>query len=146
MNSKDGLDGISHITVVVQDLDRASRFFVEGLLAREIYDSRGRNFSISREKFFLIGGIWVAAMEGAPKPRSYHHVAFSVADAELDLFESRLRKLGIEMRPSRPRVSGEGRSLYFYDFDNNLYELHSGSLEERLRRYQADGSERTLAD
>jgi hypothetical protein len=34
-----------------------------------------------------------------------------------------------------PRVEGEGRSLHFYD-DNHLFELHTGTLEERLERYR----------
>lgn len=75
-------------------------------------------------------------MQGEPTPRSYKHVAFKVSEAELPAFESRLRSLGIEVRPPRPRVDGEGVSLYFYDYDDNLIELHSGSLEERLERYK----------
>jgi fosfomycin resistance protein FosX len=39
------------------------------------------------------------------------------------------------MRPPRGRVAGEGRSLYFYDDDNHLFELHTGTLAERLERY-----------
>ncbi|MFZ5563799.1 MAG: hypothetical protein ACOZBW_07070 [Thermodesulfobacteriota bacterium] len=30
---------------------------------------------------------------------------------------------------------GEGDSLYFYDFDNQLIELHTGTLNERLNAY-----------
>ena len=43
--------------------------------------------------------------------------------------------MGLEIRPPRQRVPGEGRSLYFYDDDNHLFELHTGSLGERLERY-----------
>nr|EHU9844980.1 FosX/FosE/FosI family fosfomycin resistance thiol transferase [Listeria monocytogenes] len=43
--------------------------------------------------------------------------------------------LGVEIKPERPRVQGEGSSIYFYDFDNHLFELHTGTLEERLKRY-----------
>jgi hypothetical protein len=32
-------------------------------------------------------------------------------------------------------VEGEGQSLYFYDFDNHLFELHTGTLAQRLARY-----------
>jgi hypothetical protein len=39
------------------------------------------------------------------------------------------------IQSSRPRVEGEGESLYFYDFDNHLFELHTGTLEQRLQRY-----------
>jgi len=41
-----------------------------------------------------------------------------------------------EIRPPRSRVAGEGASLYLYDFDNHLFELHTGTLEQRLARYR----------
>jgi len=128
--------GVSHITFIVSDLDRMARFLCDGLGAREVYDSKGRNFSLSREKFFVLGGVWLAAMEGtSPRERSYRHVAFKVAEEELPKFEARLRALGVEIKPPRPRVEGENQSLYFYDFDNHLFELHTGTLEQRLQRY-----------
>lgn len=103
--------------------------------AEEVYDSQGRNFSLSREKFFLLGSIWLAFMEGEPAERSYRHVAFEVAEADLPAYETRLRKLGVEIRVPRSRVEGEGLSLYFHDYDNHLFELHAGTLDERLARY-----------
>ena len=129
------VQGISHVTFVVRDLERMSRFLCEGLGAEEVYDSAGQNFSLSREKFFVLGGVWIAAMEGHPSERSYRHVAFKVDEADLPLFQARLLSLGVEIRPSRQRVEGEGNSLYFYDFDNNLFELHTGTLGQRLERY-----------
>ena len=129
--------GISHLTFVVRDLERTARLWREGLGAREVYDSAGRNFSLSREKFFVLGGIWLAFMEGEPAARSYRHVAFEVAEEDLPGFEARLRGLGVEIRPPRPRVEGEGCSLYFYDFDDNLFELHTGTLDQRLARDRA---------
>ena len=30
----------------------------------------------------------------------------------------------------------EGQSLYFYDCDNHLFELHSGTLDESLAAYK----------
>lgn len=79
-------------------------------------------------------------MQGDPSAeRSYRHVAFAVAEAELPEYEARLKAIGVEIRPPRPRVAGEGQSLYFYDFDNHLFELHTGSLAERLKRYRDAG-------
>jgi fosfomycin resistance protein FosX len=131
------IEGVSHFTFIVRDLDRMARFLCEGLGAVEVYDSKGRNFSISREKFFVLGGVWLAAMEGTPPTeRSYQHLAFKVPESELPDFEQRLRQLGVEIIPSRSRIEGEGASLYFYDFDNHLYELHTGTLEQRLERYR----------
>jgi fosfomycin resistance protein FosX len=132
------IQGISHITFVVQDLDRAAVFFCQGLGATEVYDSKARNFSLSREKFFALGGIWIAAMEGqAPTERTYQHMALAVSAEDLPKFEQRLRAIGVEITPPRPRVAGEGLSLYFHDFDNHLFELHTGTLEERLSVYRS---------
>ena len=71
--------GLSHLTFIVSDVDRTARLFCEGLGAQEVYDSQGRNFSLSREKFVLLGGLWLAFMEGEPpSERTYRHVAFAV--------------------------------------------------------------------
>src|SRR5512147_2664344 len=134
------IEGVSHITFIVRDLERMAAFLCEGLGATEVYDSQATNFSVSREKFSVLGGVWLAAMEGdPPAERSYRHLAFRVSESELPGFEQRLRRLGVEIKAPRPRVEGEGLSLYFYDFDNHLYELHTGTLEQRLERY---GNER----
>jgi hypothetical protein len=45
--------------------------------------------------------------------------------------------LGLEVKPGRKRVPGEGKSLYFYDYDNHLFELHAGSLSNRLDAYKS---------
>jgi catechol 2,3-dioxygenase-like lactoylglutathione lyase family enzyme len=75
-------------------------------------------------------------MEGEPLPaRSYNHVAFKLAPADFEQARERIASLGLEMREGRSRVTGEGESLYFHDHDNHLFELHTGTLEERLRRY-----------
>jgi catechol 2,3-dioxygenase-like lactoylglutathione lyase family enzyme len=101
-----------------------------------VYDSAAQNFSLSHEKFFILAGIWIAVMEGkSPAERSYRHVAFKIGEKDLPQIEMRLRALGVEIRPSRPRVEGGGQSLYFYDFDNHLFELHTGTLDQRLKRY-----------
>lgn len=130
------MKGISHITFIVRDLERMATFLCQGLGAREVYDSAARHFSLSPEKFFLLGGTWIAAMEGEPPAeKSYQHIAFAVEEADLPAYHAKLELLGVEIRPPRPRVEGEGHSLYFYDFDNHLFELHTGTLEERLARY-----------
>ncbi|MER9952851.1 FosX/FosE/FosI family fosfomycin resistance hydrolase [Mesorhizobium sp. M0047] len=130
------IEGLSHMTFIVRDLDRMTEI-LEGILdAREVYASGAEQFSLSREKFFLIGDIWVAIMEGEPLPeRSYNHIAFKIDDADFDRYAERVKALGLDTRPPRPRVEGEGRSIYFYDDDNHMFELHTGTLAERLARY-----------
>lgn len=130
------IEGISHLTFIVKDLERASTFFKSIFDAEEIYSSGDKTFSLTREKFFLIGGQWIAIMEGnSLSDRTYNHVAFKIGEEEFDVYESKVLALGIDFKPPRPRVEGEGRSLYFYDFDNHLFELHTGTLSERLARY-----------
>lgn len=130
------IEGLSHITFIVSDLERMSRLIVDVLGGREVYSSGDKTFSVSREKFFMAGGLWLAVMEGEPLPtRTYNHVAFKVADDVLDTLADRIAALGLDVRPPRPRVEGEGRSFYFHDWDNHLFELHTGTLDERLQRY-----------
>jgi fosfomycin resistance protein FosX len=130
------IQGLSHMTFIVRDLERTATLLCEGLGAEQVYDSVAKNFSLSRERFFLLGGLWIAVMEGEPSAdKSYQHVAFKLSLDALAECEARLRKLGVEVRPPRDRVAGEGTSLYFYDFDNHLFELHTGTLEDRLAQY-----------
>lgn len=130
------LEGISHITFIVKDLAQTTRFFKAIFDAEEIYSSGDKTFSLTKEKFFLIGGQWIAIMEGNSLPeRTYNHVAFKIREEDFDAYKSKVEAFGLDFKPPRPRVIGEGRSLYFYDFDNHLFELHTGTLSERLARY-----------
>jgi catechol 2,3-dioxygenase-like lactoylglutathione lyase family enzyme len=55
-------------------------------------------------------------------------------------YEEQIKAMGLTLRTPRPRVEGEGHSLYFYDWDGHLFELHTGTLEDRLKRYsRSDG-------
>jgi catechol 2,3-dioxygenase-like lactoylglutathione lyase family enzyme len=130
------IEGLSHVTFVVRDLERMTRILTGIFGAREVYASGNETFSVAREKFFQVGDLWIAVMEGEPLPsRTYNHVAFKIQDAEFEAYEAKVKALGLEIHPPRQRVPGEGRSLYFYDDDNHLFELHAGTLAERLERY-----------
>ncbi|ENI9084460.1 FosX/FosE/FosI family fosfomycin resistance thiol transferase [Listeria monocytogenes] len=130
------ISGLSHITLIVKDLNRTTAFLQNIFDAEEIYSSGDKTFSLSKEKFFLIAGLWICIMEGdSLQERTYNHIAFQIQSEEVDEYIERIKALGVEMKPERPRVEGEGRSIYFYDFDNHLFELHAGTLEERLKRY-----------
>jgi fosfomycin resistance protein FosX len=133
------ITGLSHMTFIVSDLDAMEVILTEVLGATRIYDSGEATFSLSRERFFDVAGLWVATMEGEPLPsRTYNHIAFKIEDSAYDACLSRIQALGLDVRESRPRVEGEGRSIYFHDRDNHLFELHTGTLQERLARYGRD--------
>ena len=79
------IDGLSHITFIVSDLDKMEVILMKVLDAKKIYDSGDRTYSLSKERFFNIGGIWVATMEGESlRDKTYNHVAFKMAVEDYD--------------------------------------------------------------
>jgi catechol 2,3-dioxygenase-like lactoylglutathione lyase family enzyme len=140
------IEGLSHVTFIVRDLELMKLLLVDALGGKEVYSSGDRGFSIAREKFFELGGIWIAVMEGEPlSERTYNHVAFKIPAEDLPRFRSAIERLGLPIREPRPRIEGEGQSLYFYDFDNHLFELHTSTLAERLTAYAQNDEQPTSA-
>jgi catechol 2,3-dioxygenase-like lactoylglutathione lyase family enzyme len=130
------IEGLSHITLVVSDLERSATMLRRVFDAKELYASGPKQFSISAEMFFDVGGVWLVLMQGESLPSpSYRHIAFKIAEGDFEPYLKRIEALGLKVKPPRARVEGEGRSIYFYDYDNHLFELHTGTLQERLRHY-----------
>jgi len=135
MRSEQKIKAISHITFICQDLEKTARMFEFIFEAKEVYSSGDKPFSISKEKFFKIGNLWIVIMEGKPIEKTYNHIAFHVEEKELPVFEQRIRELNLTILPGRERKKEEGDSLYFYDYDNHLFEFHTGDLDSRLKFY-----------
>ncbi|BAZ37157.1 Fosfomycin resistance protein FosX [Calothrix sp. NIES-4101] len=130
------IQGISHITFIVKDLEKMTKLLVYIFDAEEIYSSGEQTFSISKEKFFLINDLWIAIMQGdSLTEKTYNHVAFQITEEDYELYATRVKSMDLEVKEGRSRVEGEGRSLYFYDYDNHLFELHTGTLNQRLQSY-----------
>jgi len=120
---------INHITFVVADLERTKVFFEQIFEANEIYSS-------STAKYFQLNNLWIALNKGEPLPeRTYNHIAFTISEDDFDMYVERIKNVGAEIMQGRTRLDGEGRSLYFYDYDNHLFELHTGTLSQRLDCY-----------
>lgn len=129
------IKGISHITFICKNLEKMSHLLKTIFNAVEIYSSDAKNFSISKEKFFNIAGLWIAIMEGEAIEKTYNHVAFRVDENDLLVLREKITSLGLKILPGREREKAEGQSLYFYDYDNHLFELHTGDLNTRLTFY-----------
>ena len=122
------ITGISHITFIVKDLEHTANFLKCIFEANEVYSS----LSV---KYFQMGDLWIALNTGESlRERTYNHVAFQIYESDIDKYIKRIKNVGAEIKPDRQRVEGEGHSIYFYDFDNHLFELHTGTLSERLTR------------
>lgn len=135
INKKPTVEGLSHITLICQNLEKTANMLQQLFDAKEVYSSGNKTFSLSKEKFFTIAGMWFAIMEGGPVSKTYNHIAFKVNENDMDYFLEKVQSLGLEVLPGRSRNKAEGQSLYFYDYDNHLFELHSGNLDERLQYY-----------
>jgi catechol 2,3-dioxygenase-like lactoylglutathione lyase family enzyme len=122
------IKGINHITFVVSDLEETSLLFQNILNAEEVYSG-------PTAKYLTINGIWLALNLGESQERSYNHIAFTVSEQDLDMYMSRILSHNVELLVGRDRIAGEGNSIYFYDYDNHLIELHTGTLSERLESY-----------
>ena len=121
---------------IVQDIERTTVMLQQLFDAKVIYDSGKNTFSLSQERFFDIDGLWLVIMQGESlKETTYNHIAFKIDEKEYDEYKKRIETLGLTFREGRSRIEGEGRSLYFYDYDNHLFELHTGTLSERLKSY-----------
>ena len=114
-----------------------THFLTNVFEAKEVYSSGDKTYSVSKEKYFTINGLWLAIMEGTPpSEKSYNHIAFKVSDSDFGMYINRVEALNVEILKGRDRINGEGRSLYFYDYDNHLFEIHTGTLKQRLKTYK----------
>lgn len=130
---------ISHITFIVNDLEKTAKLLKYIFDAKEVYSSDNKNYSLSQEKFFLIGDLWIAIMQGDALPsKTYNHIAFKIDEKDYDTYLKKINELGLKIKPSRKRIESEGKSIYFYDYDNHLFELHTGNLKERLSLYKKE--------
>jgi methylmalonyl-CoA epimerase len=113
--------GIDHIGIAVESLERASRFYTEGLglsvASTEELLERGL-----RVAFILVGGVAVELLEPtehdsavarflARRGPGIHHVALRVDDIEAEL--RRLAEQGYELIDRSPRAGAGGKRVAF---------------------------------
>lgn len=127
------INGINHLCFSVSDLDRSVVFYRDVLGAKLLVTGR-------KLAYFELGGIWVALnaeeLERRMEPQTYTHIAFTVNDSEFDQWTERLRELKVNVLPGRARDERDKRSVYFADPDGHRFELHTGTLTDRLDYYR----------
>ncbi len=118
--------GLNHITLAVSDLERALKFYVDGL-----------GLSLAKRwetgAYLEAGALWLCLSydpetRSAPHP-DYTHIAFDVAQEDFEAASARVEAAG--GRAWRENKS-EGDSFYFLDPDGHKLELHVGTLRSRL--------------
>jgi catechol 2,3-dioxygenase-like lactoylglutathione lyase family enzyme len=120
------LESISHIALVVKDPARTAALF------HDLFDARATQREDSEghlETFVSLGGTWIVLV-GAPvqRPRTGDHIAFRATPETLEATVAKLQSMGREYIRAR-----SNRALYFFDYDEHVFELDSEDHDEELR-------------
>ena len=120
------LEALSHIALVVKDPAKTAALFTDlfGVHPVERDDKDGHH-----ETFLKLGGVWIALVAASvERPRTGDHLAFRVTPATLEATAAKLEAMGREL--IRARSNG---ALYFFDYDDHVFELDTEDLERELR-------------
>jgi fosfomycin resistance protein FosX len=123
---------IGHIALVVSNPARTAALFQQLFDAGKVsrIDEEGHD-----ETFVQLGGIWFALVQGdVERPRTGDHVAFQVAKSVMDATAKKLDAMGMKYIMARA-----DSALYFFDYDNHVFELDTSDLAAELRMAQAAG-------
>jgi hypothetical protein len=119
------LEAIGHVALVVQNPARTASLFKE-LFASKIVsrkDSDGHE-----ETFVQLGRTWFVLVQAdVQRSRTGDHIAFSVSKRTLLACAEKLKQMGQEFLLARSDTA-----LYFYDYDNHVFELDTTDLEKDL--------------
>jgi catechol 2,3-dioxygenase-like lactoylglutathione lyase family enzyme len=130
------INGVLETALYVDDLARARAFYVGVLGLTELFcDPRMCALDAGRQSVLLlfVRGATLKTVElagGTIPPHDGHgplHVAFAIAEAELETWRSRLADAGIGIEGTTDWPRG-GHSLYFRDPDEHLVELATPGL------------------
>jgi catechol 2,3-dioxygenase-like lactoylglutathione lyase family enzyme len=119
------IDAISHVALVVQDPARTAS------LLKELFGSRvlSRTDSDGHDETFVrLGRTWFVLVQASvERPKTGDHVAFTVSKDALLACAEKLRAMNHEFILARGDTA-----LYFFDYDNHLFELDTADLEAEL--------------
>jgi fosfomycin resistance protein FosX len=120
------LKSISHIALTVREPGRTAALF------RTLFDAECRERTDDDghlETFVRLGGTWfVLVAAPSERTRTGDHVAFSTTREVLEATVAKLQAMGLEFIRAR-----DDRALYFFDYDNHVFELDTEDFEETLR-------------
>lgn len=119
------LGPIAHVALIVRDPARTASFL------RDLFEApvlRRTDADGHDETFIRLGVTWFALIGADVKrERTGDHIAFRVAREAIPSFADKLKSQGCEFI-----LSESGTSLYFFDFDNHVFELDGSDQEHEL--------------
>ncbi len=119
------INGINHVTLSVKNIDESFKFYKEILGLKPIMKSK-----ISA--YFKAGTIWLALVKDASKinGNDYSHVAFNIDSKDFNNLKNKIKNYGAKKWQENKT---EGDSFYFLDPSDNKLEIHSTSLDDRIK-------------
>lgn len=133
------IQSVNHVTYSVSNLKNSIIFYRDILKGSILVEGK-------TSAYFDIGGLWLALNEEKEIPRneikySYTHMAFSISEDEFDDWFQWLEENDVNILEGRKRDVRDKKFIYFTDPDGHKLELHTGTLEDRLKYYKEAKSE-----
>ena len=110
------IEGIQHVNLNVQDLERSRRFYVE-VLGFQLAFAKGTTMWLEA------GGDLLGLAQGEPPAEHSNHWGFRVSSPEdVDAWAGRLADHDVKIGKG-PYTRSDGRSVYFRDPDGYVLEI-----------------------
>jgi fosfomycin resistance protein FosX len=119
------LKSISHLALTVKEPASTAKLFEDLFGARvlERKDHEGHS-----ETFVQLAGVWlVLVAANIERTRTGDHIAFRATPELLEATAAKLQAMGREFIRARGNTA-----LYFFDYDNHVFELDTEDLEKDL--------------
>jgi catechol 2,3-dioxygenase-like lactoylglutathione lyase family enzyme len=119
------LGAIGHVALTVRDPARTAALFEKLFDVKVVQriDAEGH-----RETFVRLGMTWFVLVQAdVERSRTGDHIAFHVTQNTLDSIAEKLRATNAEFILAR-----SNSSLYFFDYDNHVFELDTTDMDVEL--------------
>jgi catechol 2,3-dioxygenase-like lactoylglutathione lyase family enzyme len=121
------LESISHIALIVREPARTAALLHELFDARVVERKDGDGHL---ETFVSLAGTWIVLVGASvQRTRTGDHIAFRATPEIIEATAAKLQAMGREFIRAR-----SNRALYFFDYDDHVFELDAEDLDEELSR------------
>lgn len=119
------LKSISHVALTVKDPARTAKLF-QDLFSARVLERKDEDGHL--ETFVRLGDAWfVLVAAQVERKRTGDHVAFHTTPDTLEATAAKLEAMGHEFIRARGNTA-----LYFFDYDNHVFELETHDLNKEL--------------